>query len=207
MKYLLPFLLLVFSLFACEQEPESAPDKPAGVTAISTPASDFSDPAKDVRYGVSALVQGEYKNSGINRRNALTVRPVKGGYSASTADDAQVHDDKLLKRRIMEFVMNPRKEPYLAEEMNQAHIFLIDEKEGDTTWRADALRVVRLAYTAMWDGQSQKRYGKKYGELSTKLKRTILDKAPPKISLAGPWIIPPPPPPPPAPVIERVPGN
>lgn len=207
MRYLLLFLLIAVSLFACEQKTSSAPDKPITVT-LPQPPSDLSDPAADVRYGVSNLVKGEYSNDKrINRGNTLTIRPTEGGYFVSTAKEGLLHNDEMLKRRIMEFVVNPQKAPHLAAGMNQAPIFLIDQTEGDTSWRQKALWTVRLAYTTMWDEQSRKRYGKKYSELSTDLKQTILDKAPPTISLAGPWVIPPPPPPPPRPVIERVPNS
>lgn len=207
MKHFPLLVLLTATLFACEQTSDLPPEQPVQV-ATPRPASDLSDPAADIRYGVRSLVEGEFANQlPTSRRNALYIRPVTGGYSASTADAGQLHNDDMLKRRIMEFVLNPKKMPSLAAEMNQAAVFLVDKTEGDTAWRRQALRVVRLAYTAMWDGQSQNRYGKKYHELSTELKQTILDKAPPKINLAGPWIIPPPPPPPPRPVIEREPNG
>lgn len=207
MKRFSLLLLIAVNLIACEQASTPPPEQPTQINSPQ-PVSDLSDPAADIRYGVRSLVEGEYANQlPISRRNALYIRPVTGGYSASTADANQLHNDDMLKRRIMEFVLNPKKMPALAAEMNQAAVFLIDKTEGDTAWRQQALRVVRLAYTAMWDGQSQKRYGKKYHELSTELKQTILDKAPPKINLAGPWIIPPPPPPPPRPVVEREPNG
>lgn len=206
MKHFLSFLLIAGFLLACEQETSASQGKPNPVT-LTQPVTDFSDPAEDIRYGVSSLVQGEYKNSKINRGNVLSIRPAEGGYLVSTANKGQLHDDEMLKRRIMEFVTNPQKAPHLATEMNQAAIFLIDQTEGDTNWRQKALLTVRQAYIAMWDVQSQKRYGKKYRELSAELKQIVLDKAPPTISLAGPWVIPPPPPPPPRPVIERVPNS
>lgn len=155
---------------------------------------DLSDPAAFEDYGVEEIPYHDTPFCGT-RRNRLTVRPPNHNGLYLVEED--ILDEQQFADYVVEFVLNPNRLPPYAQTPRHAYIDLVDLREGETAWRACAIKPIRSAYYRIWNEAARAYYGLRYALLPRWHKECILKEFPLRVNTAGPWIIPPPPPPPP----------